>query len=202
MIDQMLNKQIPELNFLLSEVERRYGRRVSTSTDFEALSVVIEHDIGEHISATTLKRLWGYVSNTSAPRESTLDVLARYIGENSFSSFCEKLRREHGNESAFVSAKFVSVKSLQVGSEVTIGWHPNRTVVLYYEGDYRFTVKESHNSQLQEGDKFELASFILGYPLYIASMVRAGVQMPPYIAGMHSGLSCLNVSEPKGGQLR
>ena len=47
----MSNKNIPELSFLLSEVEKKYGRRVATSTDFESLSVVIEMSVGELISS-------------------------------------------------------------------------------------------------------------------------------------------------------
>ena len=43
--------QIPEIAFLLKEVERKYGREVHTSTDFESLSVVIERDINEYISS-------------------------------------------------------------------------------------------------------------------------------------------------------
>lgn len=39
----MTETKIPELNYLLKKVEQRYGRRISTSTDFEALSVVIDH---------------------------------------------------------------------------------------------------------------------------------------------------------------
>lgn len=52
-MNQRMSKQIPELNYLLSEVEKHYGRRISTSTDFEALSVVIEHDINEMVSCFT-----------------------------------------------------------------------------------------------------------------------------------------------------
>ncbi len=60
-------KIVPELNYLLAEVEKRYGRRLSTSADFEALSVVVEHESGELISASTLKRLWGYVTLKPTP---------------------------------------------------------------------------------------------------------------------------------------
>ena len=57
--DAMTGKEIPELKFLLAEVGKIYGRGIKTTTDFEALSVVIEHSINERISATTLKRMWG-----------------------------------------------------------------------------------------------------------------------------------------------
>ena len=62
------NRQIPELMYLLRRVEEKYGRSINTSTDFEALSVTIEREIGEFVSSSTLKRLWGYVSLHPAPR--------------------------------------------------------------------------------------------------------------------------------------
>ena len=64
----MSNCNIPELTYLLSEVERKYNRRIATTNDFESLSVVIEHYTGELLSASTLKRLWGYVSLNPTPR--------------------------------------------------------------------------------------------------------------------------------------
>ena len=72
-----MSKNIPELTFLLSEVEKKYNRRIATTTDFESLSVVIEHTTGELLSSSTLKRLWGYVSLNPTPRISTLDILSR-----------------------------------------------------------------------------------------------------------------------------
>ena len=50
-----IDKNMPELAYLLTEVEKKYGRRIATTTDFESLSVVIEHQIGELISSSTLK---------------------------------------------------------------------------------------------------------------------------------------------------
>ena len=71
---------MPELAYLLEEVEKKYGRRIATTTDFEALSVVIEHQVGEMLSSSTLKRLWGYVSLSPTPRVATLDILSRFVG--------------------------------------------------------------------------------------------------------------------------
>ena len=44
-----IQKNMPELAYLLTEVENRYGRRIATTTDFESLSFVIEHQTGEQI---------------------------------------------------------------------------------------------------------------------------------------------------------
>lgn len=87
----MPNKIIPELNYLLKEVEKHYGRPLKTSANFEALSIVIERDLGEIISASTLKRLWGYVSLRPTPRMNTLNVLSKFIGKRDFATFCQNI---------------------------------------------------------------------------------------------------------------
>ena len=124
------NKPIPELNYLLTQVEKRYGRRVATSTDFEALSVFIEHGTGELLSASTLKRLWGYVSSHPTPRKGTLDILCRFIGYRDFRTFCESLKTTAAFASNFIAEQTVYSSELAVGTEVTIGWNPNRGVTL------------------------------------------------------------------------
>lgn len=192
-MNQRMSKQIPELNYLLSEVEKHYGRRISTSTDFEALSVVIEHDINEMVSSSTLKRLWGYVSSNPVPRISTLDVLSRYIGYRDYLDFCESVKNSPAFESGFFSSKCINVSELNSGSTVNIGWNPNRIVSLKYLGGYKFRVTDSLNSQLRAGDEFELTSFMLGYPLYIPRIFREGEYTPSYIAGSNDGLTALDV---------
>ena len=138
-------KQIPELAYLLGKVEERYGRRVNTSTDFEALSVTIERETGEFISASTLKRLWGYVTLQPSPRVATLDVLARYAGAPSFSAFCKGLKTDPSFESGFFTTRFIVSDELSEGDTVTVGWAPNRLVKLLYLGGSSYRVVSSEN---------------------------------------------------------
>lgn len=189
----MPQKKIPELSFLLSEVEKKYGRRVATSTDFESLSVVIEMETGELISSSTLKRLWGYVSLNPTPRIATLDVLARFVGYKHFKAFCDSLKESKAFVSTFFSSRCLDISSLRVGQKVTLGWAPNRIVVLNYLGDFHFEVQSSENSQLCPGDRFELSNVIFEYPLVISRVLRDGKYLPSYIAGRQGGLSLMSV---------
>lgn len=187
----MAKKPIPELSYLLSEVEKRYGRRIATSTDFESLSVVIEHEIGEMLSCSTLKRLWGYMSLKPIPRQSTLDILSRYAGYRNFSDFRETLRKSGAFQSQFINATYIDPHSLQEGQRIDIGWNPNRLVTLKHLGDCMFEVIESANSKLEIGDKFRLGTMMIGYPLYIPEIQRNGEMTPSYVAGFESGLTVL-----------
>ncbi len=188
-------KTIPEINYLLSEVQRHYGRRLATSTDFEALSVVIEHESGELLSASTLKRLWGYVTMKPNPRQSTLDVLSRFVGKRDFYSFCKDIKDNSLYESRFFSTKVVTSSELKPGDGLVIGWAPDRLVHLRYDGEDSFTVTASENSKLLEGDSFVAACFSLGYPLYIPKILRGGGYTPSYIAGATEGLNLVEVVE-------
>ena len=189
----MAKRHIPELAYLLTEVEKKYGRRIATTTDFESLSVVIEHTIGELISSSTLKRLWGYVSLNPTPRIATLDVLARFIGYKDFKGFCEGLKESQAFTSIFFSSKCQTVAELSEGAKVTLGWAPNRLVILNYLGSFEFEVIRSENSQLKPGDRFELSEIIIGYPLYISRILRDGKYTPSYVAGQINGINLLKV---------
>ena len=170
---------IPELNCLLKQVEKKYGRQLSCTSNFEALSIIIEKETGELLSSSTLKRLYGYVSLKPVPRKSTLDILSRFIGYRNFSEF----------SSQFFSSKSLLADELKSGDRVRIGWEPDRLVTLRYLGESEFEVLESINSQLCKGDRFFQAHFIPGYPMFVSRILREGEYSPSYIAGRLNGLN-------------
>ena len=61
-------------------VIRQLGRSLESPRDFEYLSEQIQVVTGEYLSPTTLKRLFGYIPQTSEPRVTTLSIIARYVG--------------------------------------------------------------------------------------------------------------------------
>ncbi|MFI3321920.1 MAG: hypothetical protein R3Y50_05290 [Rikenellaceae bacterium] len=188
-----MNKDIPQINFLLKEVEIYHKRPILTTTDFEALSTIIEHEINEYISASTLKRLWGYVSDKHKPRVYTLNVLAKYIGYESFQQFCDKLIDEKAINSQFFNTKQVLSSQLTIEINLEIGWSPNRYLLLQYLGEDYFKVVESRNSKLIEGDIFTANNFMLNFPLFLPYVIRGDEKLPSFMAGQNGGLTVLNV---------
>ena len=189
---EIVTKEIPELSSLLREVEKRYGRKVLTSKDFESLSVNIEHETRELISSSTLKRLWGYVSLRTTPHLSTLDILSRYVGYSDFSSF-RASSLGTSDTSAWLDTSFVRTSALEQGTVLRMGWAPDRLVrVRHDEGDW-FTVLESFNAKLKPGDRVESACFFRGLPLMLSGILRDGVMTIAYIAGRQGGLNLLEL---------
>ncbi|MEM9258130.1 MAG: hypothetical protein AAGA62_00705 [Bacteroidota bacterium] len=58
-----------------------------TNHDFTELSARIADTTSVHLSATTLKRVWGRVAYASKPSVTTLDALARYAGQENWRAF-------------------------------------------------------------------------------------------------------------------
>lgn len=186
-------KEIPELQYLLELVEKQYGRKLSTTTDFESLSVIIEKTTGELLSSSTLKRLYGYVSLNTVPRKTTLDILSRFIGNRDYETFRISLSNDPQFSSRFFSAKTVTTSELKAGDRLRIGWPTNRIVTLNYLGDDLFEVETSVNASLVKGDRFRQVSFMKGYPLYLSRILRDGDYTPAYVAGMNSGLNLIEI---------
>ncbi|MBO7468277.1 MAG: hypothetical protein J6T94_11435 [Bacteroidaceae bacterium] len=80
--------QIEAIEQLRDAVERTIGKTLETNRDFKNLSNSIYDKTRASISATTLKRIWGYISESVTPRRYTLDQLARFIGYDDFEAFC------------------------------------------------------------------------------------------------------------------
>lgn len=182
----------PEIAELLLLIEKAYKKPLQTSTDFDEFSLHLKKQLGEIVSTSTLKRLWGYVGDSHLPRMRTLDILARYIGHENFKKFCAWLKTSPVYNSSFFSAHQIVVRELTPGSEVEIGWSPNRYLRLYYKGNDLFEVKESRQSKLLVGDRFEAVSFLMGQPLFLPYVLRNGVKLSPFIAGRNGGLTLLN----------
>lgn len=71
-------------------IEGVIERKMKTPKDFEYLSECIFDKFHEKISPTTLKRLWGYLSETTTPRKTTLDILSMFVGYVNWKDFCKK----------------------------------------------------------------------------------------------------------------
>jgi hypothetical protein len=73
-----MNKDVSvAIRELCREVETTAGRKLVTPKDFVFLENEILDKLHEQISATTLKRLWGYLSEDVTPRVTTLNILAK-----------------------------------------------------------------------------------------------------------------------------
>ena len=186
-------KQVPELQSLLDAVEKKFGTPLRSTNDFNVLSAVLQIEGGDALSASTLKRLWHYVSQETTPRRATLDVLSRFVGFKDFKDFRLSKLGEVNDSSAYLDNDIISADEVEDSRTLTIGWEPDRVVKLRKIGDNLFEVAESLNSKLQNGDRLQCSCFFKGLPLVVPFVERGGSRMPSYIAGKKGGLNVLRL---------
>ena len=190
---------IPQIATLRDRVEHSVERVMKTHADFVALVIEIEQALKQHVSETTLERVWGYSTRGyDTVSEHTLDVLSKMVGMSGWKEFCEKLREEAQVESELFTANAIVSCGLAVGTRLRIGWQPNRLCVVRYLGNNRFVAERTENSTIQPGDKFSCLMFQKGRELYLDMFQRADDEGAPdvnarYVVGQRNGLTTLEM---------
>ena len=172
-------------------LKRKSGSDLRLPSDCQLLSLDIEGRTGVHVGATTLKRLLGFVPDERVPHQSTLDIIAKYLGY----AYWEELTNieDKGNSDFETHDDELRSADLARGAEVVITYLPDRVVTFCHLEGHRFRVVDSQNSKLQEGDEVEIHHFLLHHPLFVVNVWRNGQALGSFTAGRVSGLSSIKV---------
>ena len=125
----------------------------------------------------------------------TLDVLSQYIGHKSYMEFTHWLKTSTKYNSSFFKANQLVSSDLREGSLVSIGWSPNRLLLLRYLGDSTYEIEKSENSKLLPGDRFVTGCFIKEQPLFLPYIERGGERTASFVAGRNGGLTVISINE-------
>lgn len=189
-----IKADIPQITLLRQQIEKSIDFPLNTHGDFLRLSAGIEFTLREHMSESTLERLWGYSTrryDTVSVR--TLNVLCRFIGFRSWEHFCESTS-SGCVESELFSGNTVDTSSLAVGDRIRIGWAPDRICIIRYLGDNRFVAEETENSTMQPGDTFSCLQFQKGRELHLDDFRKSDpAERFRYVVGLNSGLTTLEI---------
>ena len=179
----------PEIKCLRSDLEQRMGQQLQSPADFQLLIQQIWEKNHAVLSLSTIKRLWGYVENNGAPRLSTLNTLAQFLGFTDWNAYLVALEQRGGTESAMFTGEGIHTVDLQAGDRIAVAWQPNRQCTFRYLGDNQFVVEDSENAKLQRGTIFSAARFMIGQPMYLDNILLADGSRTSYVAGKRNGLT-------------
>lgn len=173
---------------LRDRIEDLLKCKIASPSDFTWLSDELTQR-GEHVSPTTLKRIWQYIPNTNNPRNSSLSALSRLLGYNDFSHFVTSLSEGDEQSSAPVlGTSLHPSKELYVNARLRLTWAPSRVVIIRHLGNSTFVVESSENSKLMAGNTFNCEVLIEGEPLYLDNLVQADRPPTGYVCGKRNGI--------------
>ena len=129
----------PQVAALRDEIEELVGKMYSHS-NFIHLSGLIGYKCKEHISVTTLERIWGYSTrNASKISVRTLDVIARFVDCADWEEYCKRLHDKMQMSSGiFLAPDAINSNNLVIGTRVRIAWLPDRVCEVEYLGYNHF----------------------------------------------------------------
>lgn len=186
----MIDQQDTNLKRLLQRVEETVGFQMKTPRNFDYLSRLVQELTRQSLSASTLKRIWGYTHSQWGVSEYSYDVLCKLVGYCSWQAFCRDAQQDEKSmpSSQNVVVRRISSRSLTVGDMLDLRWSPDRHVIIEYDGQDQFHVVTAVNSKLKAGDMFLATAFVEGQPLLLGDL-RSG-EMPPvdYQCGMSGGI--------------
>lgn len=173
---------------LIDAVERSVGRQMVSPRDFDWLSEAIQSRLHTTVSASTLKRLWGYVDNPFQPSQYTLNVLARFVGYDGWEQFAGQRPAGKVPSDRILTDRVNVPNDLVVGDRLRLAWAPDRVCDIRYLGGLRFVVEASQATRLQPGDTFDCGLIIDGEPLYLDNLLQPGCEPSVYVCGQVSGI--------------
>ena len=180
---------------LRARVEAFTGMKFQTRRHFDILASLLYTNTKEMVSATTLRRFWGYQeAGNSAPSLNTLNVLSKLIGYSCWEDFKARKDSDTSSSEMLNGIHSLMFSTLEVGSLLQITWNPDRRITVEYLGNYTFRVLTSENSKLVERDTFQCTQIIEGQAMCCENLLREGHVAMSYICGKNGGLRYCNIS--------
>lgn len=179
---------------LRRRIEKILGYELHTPKDFDMLAMRLLNLTHNSVSASTLRRFWGYQDKgVFTPRRFTLNALSILAGFKSWQSFCEQHDNKDAVSSDYILNKILKSSSLLRDDYVRIAWNPNRHVMARYMGQDIFIVDSCENCKLQVGDTFHCSVFIENEPLTIHSVIRKDSVPLNLVCGINGGIKYTHI---------
>lgn len=193
---KQLTMQIPSdspiVALLKEDVEKKFGRPIKTPKDFLEAADFIAKAAKEHISDTTLRRLYKKGQEYPTVSYGILNLLSRVVGFSHFQEFSDHIASSGIKDSELsVGIDGIKTSDLTVGDRVYIAWRPDRQCSLKYLGAGRFEVDEVENASISKGDTFSCTMLVEGRCLYVDDLEHEGKVYESYAMGKAGGLTCV-----------
>lgn len=138
-------------NKTIEQLKEKSGLSFDRASDFSTLATLIADETKHTIGVTTLKRLFGYIDDARETNQSTLNIIARYLGYKSWDLYVNSFRIDSTWNSDHDT---IWTENLMVGTKIEVAYL-NRCVcfeVIEQDGFKALKVESANNSSLKIGD--------------------------------------------------
>ena len=171
------------------KIEKEFGKgSIKYAKDCDALSQAIAAKCNCKVSSSTLKRLFGInKGGTESPRVFTLDVLANYIGYQSWEDLLRDLTQ--ANKKKTQPIQILISKGLNKGAKFYIAFSPLSYIVVEYLRNNRYKLLLQSRTTLLADDILEITKVETHVPLLIRKIIRNDIMHSEIILGKITGVT-------------
>ena len=171
-------------------IEALISRKVRTPKDFVYLSESISDKTHQYVSPTTLKRIWGYLKESTNTRKSTLNILSEFAGYQDWEDFTANYREiDTSTREGLVLGVKYDYTQIKKGNLIEVSWIPESFCRLKCTGEHKFEIVDSSNCGLKPGDTVNCYLFMEGETLYFTDLTVNGCNYNAYKVGNIGGVS-------------
>lgn len=155
----------------ITDLRKKSGLRFERAKDFDILSSIIEKETKRHIGITTLKRLFGYITDERSANEYTLNTLALYLG---FGSWEEYVKVRHCDSVYNFIDNALYIHKLTIGDIIDVKYLDReiRFSVIEFKGHNALKVENAHNGSLMRDDILLLYKLCKGEMIQAEQLIR------------------------------
>lgn len=180
----MLAKAIKDL------IESKFGSPVRYAKICDKLATDISTVTSHRLSASTTRRLMGFTKDINAPRPYTLDVIAEYLGYNTYDDLLDSFN-PNKNQNTLLDR--IDADKLKVGTVVKVGLNDTTSFTIEYIGDRSFKILDCANANVCVDDSITLDRIMVDHPLFLDLLQRSGCNQGPLILGRVSGVRYIEI---------
>jgi len=170
------------------KIHLRFGHEIRYPKDCEPLAQHISQACKTRLSASTLRRLYGFVKGIREPRLYTLDIIAEYLGYKGWEQLMASF--EKGSETPVKILERLKPEQIKKGETVELKYQPGKLIHLK-KTENVIVVVSSNEKRLQLNDEVKFTLLELHYPLTFIHLIREGKSLGKFQLAMVSGVTSI-----------
>ena len=178
----MLSKLIKE------KIQARLGQAVRYPKDCDRLADHITEVCQATLSASTLRRLMGFVNGMNEPRLYTLDVIAAYLGHKCWEELLASLQPGVGKPEPVIEK--LDPEQVRNGQTIQLTYEPAKVIEIRKVGG-SLRVVTSNEKRLLVNDEVRFIQLKLHYPLTFTHHFREGNSLGKLQLATVSGITSI-----------
>jgi len=172
---------------LKDRIQKKYGAKIKYPKDCYGLAEHIKSECKCVISASTLKRAFGFTQGTEYLRPATKDAIANYLGYDDWNKLQDDLLGKKISRKPVI--ELLSASDISIGQVLVVSFGKNAFIKLLALGQRRFAVMDCCKVKAETNCQVEFREIRKDYPLLISLTKPSGTKIAEIVLGELTGVT-------------